>query len=83
MEKNKKYKSSNNHKHKLKFKNKIFQKQIDIMKQINTSYYNNNNIKVLTSKIITTITVKTIKIIKSPREKKLKKINKRLSKNKN
>ena len=45
------------------------------MKQINISYYNNNNIKVLTFKIITTITVKTIKIIKLPREKKTQKNN--------
>ena len=49
----------------------------DIMKHINTFYYNNRNIETLISKIIITITAKTIKNIKLPREKKLKNINKR------
>ena len=40
------------------------------MKQIKIPCHNNNNIKVLTSKIIITLTVKTITIIKKPREKK-------------
>ena len=39
------------------------------MKQINIPYYSNNNIKVLTSTIIITITVKIIKIIKLPQKK--------------
>ena len=43
------------------------------MKQINTPYYNNNNIEVLTFKIITAITAKIIKIIKLSREKKIQK----------
>ena len=43
------------------------------MKQIKISCHNNNNIEVLASKIIITITVKTIVIIKLPREKKASK----------
>ena len=42
----------------------------NIMKQINTPYYNNKNIGVVTSKIIIAITIKTIKNIKLFREKK-------------
>ena len=42
----------------------------DIMKHINTSYYNSRNIEDLTSKNIITITAKTIKNIKLPRRKK-------------
>ena len=40
------------------------------MKPINTPYYNNNNIEILTSKISITITAKTIKNIKLLWEKK-------------
>ena len=55
--------------------------KFDIMKQINTPYYNISNIEVLASKIIITITTKIIKIIKLPREK-IQKINKKANKNK-
>ena len=46
-------------------------------------YYNNSNIEVLISKIITTITSKTIKKIKLHQEKNTKKINKRVRKKNN
>ena len=52
------------------------------MKQIKIHYHKNNNIEVLTSKNIITITIKIIKIIRLPREKKHKKINKKANKNK-
>ena len=55
----------------------------DIIKNINTSYYNNDNIEDLTSKNVITIIAKTIKIIKLFRgEKKLENINKRERKKK-
>ena len=44
------------------------------MKQMNILYYNNNNIEVLTSKIIITITAKIIKLINYPEKKNTKKL---------
>ena len=48
----------------------------DIMKHINTLYYNNRNIETLTSKNIITNTAKTIKIIKLSQRKKSKTLKK-------
>ena len=48
----------------------------DIIKNINTPYYNNRNIEALISKNIITIIAKTINIIKLPREKNSKTLTK-------